>query len=126
MAFTLSRAQLDQITDVELSFGTAKYLPTWQEIPAEFKDGKNIYVQLVTAIHNGWELPAATQVMRPGYDDIAAIKALDRCMRAHLRSGGPKLEHRIAGVALMLSTACEVIAGRHHTPKNAQEHAQAH
>lgn len=51
MPYTLTRADLGSITDPELAFSTERLLPTWEDIPEEFKkDRSNLYVKLVSAL----------------------------------------------------------------------------
>lgn len=107
MAYTLSRADLDTITDVELAFSTDKLLPPWEEVPMEFRRG-NLYTAVVSAIFEGRTLPDAEIEFLPGFADEGAVQALNRCVRAHLASYGPKHQHKIAGVAFMMSMVCRI------------------
>ena len=107
MAYTLARNDLDAITDVDVAFSTERYLPTWAEVPEEFRRG-NLYTMVAQALFYSTPLPEAEMAFREGFTDMAAPGALNRCVRAHLQSWGPKHEHKIAGVGLMIAQACEL------------------
>lgn len=105
MPYILTRADLDSIREPEMAFSTDRLLPPWDEIPADFKDG-NLYTELASAIFYGWELPQGEMAFRPGFEDAEAPAALNRCVRAHLKSFGPKHQHKIAGVGYMVAQVC--------------------
>lgn len=105
MAYTITPDQAASITDVEIAFSTERLLPAWDEIPAEFKRG-NAYTKLAEALLFGRPLPDATIEMRDGH----VPKHMDRAVRAHLQSFAPKLEHKVAGVGLMIASMC-VLSG---------------
>lgn len=109
----LTREMLAGITDVELAFGTEKLLPPWEEIDQSFKDG-NIYTRLAEAIHFGSPLPDAEIVFKEGFEADGVAQELNRCVRAHLTSFGPKHQHKVAGVGWIIAQVCEmheVLAG---------------
>jgi hypothetical protein len=101
-AASITAADLDAITDLDLAFGTTRHLPSWEEIPEEFKTSSNAYVRVVSAIFNGDQMPDMEIQLAPGVQ--AAL--LQRFIRAHLISFEPKHEHKIAGVAYLLSQLC--------------------
>ncbi|WP_213664188.1 hypothetical protein [Stutzerimonas stutzeri] len=98
MAYTLTAEQVCSVTDVEQAFGTMRLLPDWDDIPKDFKEG-NCYTATVEAIFCGTELPKGTIEL---IDNVSPA-ALNKCVRAHLQSFGPKHEHKIAGVAYLMS-----------------------
>lgn len=98
MTYTITPSDLSSITDVELAFSTERLLPVWNDIPEEFKRG-NLYTKLASAIFYGSELPECEIEMKEGFDP----SALNRAVRAHLKSFGPKHEHKIAGVGFMVA-----------------------
>lgn len=100
MPYTLTPAALASITDLEAAFSTMRLLPAWEEIPEGFRRG-NRYTELAAAIFYGWELPKGGIEMKEGFDP----QALNRAVRAHLQSFGPKHEHKIAGVGFMIAQA---------------------
>lgn len=107
MPYTMTRADLGSITDPEMAFSTERLLPTWEDIPEEFKkDSGNLYVKLVSALFYGGELPNCGMEFLPDFDDEKAPADLNKCVRAHLQSFAPKHEHKIAGVAYMVSCVC--------------------
>lgn len=105
MPYELRPEDAASITDVEVAFSTSRLLPEWDAIPQEFVRG-NLYTALAEALHFDWPLPVAEVAMR---DDFAP-EAVNRVVRAHLRSFQPKHEHKIAGVGLMISKMCELVA----------------
>lgn len=108
MAYMLARADLDTVTDVEAAFSTERLLPCWDDVPEAFRRG-NLYTKVAEAIFYSTPLPDAEMVFKPTFDDSAAPAALNRCVRAHLQSWGPKHEHKIAGVGLMIAQVCELV-----------------
>lgn len=100
MAYTVTPEQMASITDAEMAFSTMRLLPSWDDIPEEFRRG-NIYTQMADAIFFGRELPECEIEMNAGF----APEALNRAVRAHLKSWGPKHEHKIAGVGYMIAQA---------------------
>jgi hypothetical protein len=107
MAYQLTREQLASITDVELAFGEQRLLPDWSEVPQAFQKG-NVYTNLAEAIFFGSKLPVGTIEFREGFQDAKVGEDLQRCVRAHLKSWGPKHEHKIAGVGFMIAQVCEI------------------
>lgn len=106
MSYHLTPEQIDSITDPEWAFSTERLLPAWDDIPEAFKKG-NVYTELASSIFRGTEMPACRVEL---FDGVGA-KNLNRCIRAHLQSFGPKHEHKIAGVGFMISCACSLHPG---------------
>lgn len=100
MPYTVTPEDMSSITDVELAFSTDRLLPVWEDIPPEFRTG-NRYTKLAEAIFFGWDLPTCQIDMKAGFEP----EALNRTVRAHLQSFGPKHEHKIAGVGYMIAQA---------------------
>ncbi len=107
MTYSISRADLDTITEAELARSTTKLLPEWGDIPAEFRSG-NVYTRMAQARLLDYPMPDVSISFLSGFDDEAACKAIDRCIVAHLKAFAPKHEHRIAGVGYMLSKICRI------------------
>lgn len=101
MAYALTPEQIASITMPELAFSTERLLPAWEDIPEDFKRG-NIYTELASAIFYGTAMPTSTIDLNEGIEG----EALNKCVRAHLQSWGPKHEHKIAGVGYMIACAC--------------------
>ena len=100
MTYAVTPEDIASISDAELAFSTERLLPAWDDIPTEFRVG-NLYVKLAEAIFYGLELPACEIEIKEGFDP----QALNRAVRAHLQSFGPKHEHKIAGVGYMIAQA---------------------
>ena len=92
---------LKQINDVEIAFGTTKLLPSQEEIPKEFYTG-NDYSKFVDAYFYGRELPTGSIEFKPGFS-MDSMPDVRRVLTSHLRSFEPKHEHKLAGVAFLLS-----------------------
>ena len=105
MSYQLSPEQIDSITEPEVAFSTERLLPPWEAVPEDFRMG-NVYTELATAIFYGTELPKCTIILNEGVE----AEKLNKCIRAHLQSWGPKHEHKIAGVGLMIASACTLHA----------------
>ncbi len=100
MTYTVTPDEIASISDAEMAFSTERLLPSWEDIPEEFQRG-NLYTELATAIFYGLDLPACEIEMKEGFEP----QALNRAVRAHLQSFGPKHEHKIAGVGYMIAQA---------------------
>lgn len=106
MTYKISMIDLNSVTDVEYVFGTERLLPKWDEIPSEFKTG-NLYTKLACALFYGDPSTNFTMIFLDDFQDEGAPQALNKCVRAHLTSYGPKHEHKIAGVGYMMSCVFE-------------------
>lgn len=98
MNYTVTPADLESITDLEIAFSTSRLLPEWEDVPQEFRDG-NVYTKLAEAIFNGTALPQGNIELKPGFTP----ERLSRAVRAHLQSFEPKHEHKIAGVGYLIA-----------------------
>ncbi|OGU23752.1 MAG: hypothetical protein A2580_17860 [Hydrogenophilales bacterium RIFOXYD1_FULL_62_11] len=105
MPYALTIEQAQSITDIEMAFSTMRLLPPLDEIPAEFIRG-NVYTSLVEKICFNQPLPSLDMALVDGLKP----EDLNRVIRAHLQSFGPKHEHKIAGVGYMLSLLCTLSA----------------
>ncbi|APO93380.1 hypothetical protein BI313_00925 (plasmid) [Xanthomonas vesicatoria] len=103
MPYSLTPEDLASVSDVEMAFATERLLPAYEQVPQEFRVG-NLYTQLASAIFFQQPLPDARLVLKPGF----SAEPLRRAVQAHLRSWGPKHEHKIAGVGYMIACACEL------------------
>lgn len=100
--YSITPAQAASITRLEMAFGTTKLLPPVEAIPASFlcSTGEaKPYLDLVNALFYGLTLPAGEIELKDGL----SAETLRECVLAHLRSFEPKHEHKMAGVAYMLS-----------------------
>lgn len=100
MAYTVTPEDMASISDAEMAFSTERLLPAWEDILTEFQNG-NLYTELAEAIFYGRDLPECQIEMKDGFNP----QFLNRAVRAHLQSYGPKHQHKIAGVGLMIAQA---------------------
>lgn len=107
MVYAVEPKDLDSIVEPEVVFGTTKLLPPLEVIPSEFHDSANLYVQVVTAVFYGWPMPNSTMEFRQGFEQAMVV----RTVRAHLASFEPQHQHKIAGVAFLLSQMAIVQQG---------------
>ena len=105
--FSVNAQALMDITDLELVFGTTKLLPDFEQVPDEFKIG-NVYTRLLDCMFANMPIPAGTVAFRPGFDDPETPKHLVRVIEAHLQSFEPKHQHKIAGLAYLVSLVCKI------------------
>lgn len=99
--WSLTQADLDVTTDLEYAFATTRCLPPKEIIPKEFWDGfgANVYVRLADTLFTGDAPPAGDIEFNEGFTGNNLMKFLI----AHLRSFEPQHEHKIAGLAYMIS-----------------------
>ena len=91
------------ISDIEVAFGTTKLLPKRSEVPEEFDFmGGSKWNKLFTDMFFVG-LEDLDLVPKEGVDPDAAFK----CVRAHMGSWEPKHEDKEAGVAFMMSVLFE-------------------
>ena len=105
--YVLTRDDLLSITEGELVFGTMRLLPTMEQIPPEFFIG-NIYTAIAQAMFVSNNPPPSVIAFRKGFDNPDAVQPMLRCLTAHLKSWGPKHEHKIAGIGYMISLICDI------------------
>lgn len=120
MSYQLTPTQVNATTQVQVAWGTTDLLPPLEEIPQEFHSSANIHHQIVAAIFYGSPLPDGDVTVRDGF---AQDRMVD-CVRAHLKSWGPKHEHKMAGVAYMLSLMAQVEPAR-QSESSAPERSRA-
>lgn len=86
------------VTDIEVAFGSTKYLPKMEDIPEEFFKRRNVYVQLFNDIF-------FKGVSELNYEPIEGFDraTINRLISSHAGSFDPKHEHKEAGVAYMMS-----------------------
>lgn len=99
MPYTLTPEQTAATTDLELAYGTTRLLPAWDDIPDEFKVGRNAYCKLASCLFYGMDLPELEVTLFDGFTP----QVLQKCVRAHLASFEPKHELKMAGVSFMIS-----------------------
>ena len=104
----LTQAQIDTITDSEFRYGTMRMLPPVNDIPKEFFSSTNIYVRIVDALYVGEEPPFGQVDFNPGFRKDG--RAMMRVIMAHLRCVQPDYDHKIAGIALMISKVVHITA----------------
>lgn len=112
MTYLLTPKDVASITDADVTFGTVKLLPAWELIPSEFKAQKGLYAKLTHALFYGTEVPDYEVVVKEGFDQAL----FSRCVQAHLRSWEPKQQHKMAGVAYMISCMAVLIEKPEETP----------
>lgn len=111
----ISASDVKSITKLEVAFGTTRHLPPVESIPPEFNSSSNPYVRTVSAIFAGTELPDGEIEIIEGVEP----QELNQFIRAHLTSWEPKHEHKIAGVAYLLSQICTITPGSVEQTKEA-------
>lgn len=116
------------INDLDLAFGTTKYLPKFSDLPKEYQKQMAPGCKLAEAIfYEGWEAAGkkAQELMGDAMNFLMAEPPKDhayaegeerdplvrfhRCITAHLRSWEPKHEHKIAGVGYMMDQWCVAV-----------------
>lgn len=104
-AYKLTREKMASITDLEAAFGTTRLLPGMHQIPREFQSHTG-YEDIAGSIFYGTPMPPGELKFREGFtsDDVPAFR---KCISAHLRSFDPKHEHKMSGVAYMISCVAE-------------------
>lgn len=88
------------VSDAEVAFPTTvdHLMPSYADVPSEFKSNSNKFVKLVmTWFYSGLEKKILRE--KNGIDRNAAFRHL----RAIMGSWEPKHEHKMAGVAYLLS-----------------------
>ena len=102
----ITQADIDSITKPEAVWGTTRLLPPEVEIPKEFWK-TNIYTRIADSMFVGESPPRGEIHWNPGFRDDGP--AMMKCLMAHMKSFGPKHEHKIAGVAFMISKIMTVV-----------------
>lgn len=104
MTYILKPEDLNSVTQVEVAFGTTRLLPERNEIPKDYEN-RDLFERYVEAIFFGSRRPSGSLHMREEFWGMDG--QLIHALRAHLVSFEPKHEHKIEGVAYMLSLATE-------------------
>lgn len=102
--WSISQTDLDQTNPLEIAWGTTRCLPSEEGIPRDFWPNivgyrGNTYLHLVDALFCGDSVPDVEFSYNEGF---TGNKLMEFTM-AHLRSFEPSHEHKIAGLAFMLS-----------------------
>jgi methenyltetrahydromethanopterin cyclohydrolase len=93
-----------KLSPVDVAFPANPPLPAWDEIPEQFKRGSNDYARVARALFsNGATLSDCGLRVKDGLDAGDVMDVLCAC----LGSFRPKHEHKMAGVAYMLSEWCD-------------------
>ena len=106
-SWSITQADIDSITAPEAAFGTTRLLPPEGEIPKEFWK-TNIYTRITYALFVGDPSPPGEITFNPGFREDGP--AMMKCLMAHLNSFEPSHEHKIAGIAYMISKIMHVTA----------------
>lgn len=101
--YTFSPADLASVTLDEVIYGTERLLPAWDAIPADFKNKSNPLNAFVRALAFGTDAPDGNVVYKAGYSTEDVEVQVLHLIRAHVICENPTIEHRIAGIAFMLS-----------------------
>lgn len=102
--YSITPEQSSSVSALEMAFGTTRLLPKPDQIPNEFflncpRTAAQDYLDLVNALFYNRPLPEMNLEFIGGHEQAAVVK----CVRAHLVSREPKHDHKMAGVAFMLS-----------------------
>lgn len=104
--YIITQADIDSITKAEAVWGTTRLLPLENQIPKEFWKC-NTYTEIADAMFVG-DTPSIESIkVKPGFNE-ENIESFKQCFQAHLRSFQPQHEHKIAGLAYMISCVMEV------------------
>lgn len=111
--WAITQADIDSITGMEVCRGTDRFLPPPDIIPDPFwgwAKGKNnpanIYWHMADALYTGSDVPAAAYTFNEGYEQNGP-KLFDFLMGC-LRTIEPDIDHKIAGVAFIISKVMTV------------------
>lgn len=92
------------VSDVEVAFGTTRFLPEWDSLPEEFRAGRAApWTAMARALffqgHAAGVEGTQGLVLKEGIEP----EAVRRATAALLTSREPKHEHKMAGLAFLLS-----------------------
>lgn len=109
MPYSLTQEQVESITPEELLYGTQRFLPCVEDIPLEhwgwFKGvERNIYFRIAEAMYIGEQPPAGEVSLNAGFTG----KGMKEFLKAHMICIHPEYQHRIAGMAYMMSLICTI------------------
>lgn len=93
--------KIPEVKKIDIVFGNISWLPKWEEIPEQFKNGSTFENNFVSKwFFNGLsEDDIAKLQPKEGVDKNKALLACSAC----LKSFEPKHEHKEAGVAYLLN-----------------------
>lgn len=99
--------KIAEIDDVEMAFSgdVSNLMPAWEEIPEEFKYGQGKWSELASR----WFFKGLRNATFKPKEGVNQSKAL-RHIKTVLGSFDPRHEHKIAGVAYLLSQWFEDVA----------------
>ncbi|WP_210499117.1 hypothetical protein [Vibrio crassostreae] len=107
--YTLTPELAASIKDTEMVWGTTRLLPTMEQIPTDYpkQEGFKKFVGAMFSDHYQRTSNESESIpcVREGFNN----EHIDRCLVAHLKSYDPKHQHKIAGVAYMLSLMTEMV-----------------
>lgn len=93
-----------EVSDLDLAFPAAPPLPAVQDIPDEFKrNPRNLFVRMADHLFSHGDVATFKDgqhlTLVEGLDPVKVQRAVLCCLRSY----APKHQHKIAGVAFMLS-----------------------
>lgn len=96
-----------EVSDVEMAFPATvdHLLPSWDEIPDEFKGNNNVFVKITNDQFFGIKNDSSLS-LKPDFDLSLVQRHLHCCMG----SFSPRHEHKIAGVAYLLSQWFDIVS----------------
>lgn len=92
------------LSDLDAVFGSkdiSEVLPTWEEIPEDFKNGWGEASKWIKKVED-WFYSGITALKMTMKEDVDPDKAM-RHLKCILSSWEPKHEHKTAGVAYLMS-----------------------
>ena len=103
-SLNLTQELIESITQLEYLRGTDRFLPKPEDIPLEhwgwFKGvTNNIYFRIAEAMYVGEPPPSGKVVINTGFTG----KGMKQFLMAHLVYMEPEYQHRVAGVAYMMT-----------------------
>lgn len=111
--YTLTKEDLLSITGVEETFGTTRLLLEFGYVPVEFTKDDNPYVKIASDLlfHGVVRDSSPMELLNDcfGMEASTYSELCLKCVFAHLRSFNLKHQHKMAGVAYMLSKLVRVV-----------------
>lgn len=99
--------EIKEIDDAQFAFPATvigHLLPEWEDIPEEFRKDKSEWCKVPNDWFSGFIVSPAF-LPKPGIEAPKAYRHLQACMRSY----EPKHQHKIAGVAYLLSQWFEIV-----------------
>jgi hypothetical protein len=109
--YQLNSDDIKSITAAEVAFSTTRFLPELEAIPEDFTDGQNPYHSLANNLFMG----AGAGSGKLNFKLDVEPKEVADFTYAHLRSFSPSHEHKIAGVAYMMSFIFDFVDSKDST-----------